>query len=147
MMCDTLIRNIGELAGIVPEGMLRKQGKQMDETGILRDAWVAVEDGRIVDFGSGGNVPEAEEVVDAAGGMVIPAFCDSHTHIVYAGSREGEFLDKIKGLSYEEIAARGGGILNSADRLHAASEEELFRESMARVPAAPEPWRSRAGMG
>jgi imidazolonepropionase len=65
--------------------------------------------------------------------MVMPAFCDSHTHLVYAGQRDGEFLDKINGLSYEEIAARGGGILNSADRLHRTSEEELYRESMARV--------------
>ena len=133
MMCNTLIRNVGELAGIVPEGMLRKQGKEMNETGILRNAWIAVEDGRIVDFGSGGDVPKAEEVIDAEGGMVIPAFCDSHTHIVYAGSREGEFLDKIQGLSYEEIAARGGGILNSADLLHETSEDELYRQAMGRV--------------
>lgn len=73
------------------------------------------------------------EVIDAEGGMVIPSYCDSHTHIVYAGSRHGEFLDKINGLSYEEIAARGGGILNSADLLHETSEDELFRQSMARA--------------
>lgn len=74
-----------------------------------------------------------EEVVDAAGGSVIPAFCDSHTHIIYAGSREGEFLDKIAGLTYEEIARRGGGILNSADRLHEASEDCLFSDAMTRA--------------
>jgi imidazolonepropionase len=79
-----------------------------------------------------GTEPEGEKV-DAAGGMVLPAFCDSHTHIVYAGSRDGEFLDKINGLSYEEIAARGGGILNSADLLHETSEDELYRQSMERV--------------
>lgn len=73
------------------------------------------------------------EVFDAAGGMLLPSFCDSHTHIVYAGSRDGEFLDKINGLSYEEIARRGGGILNSADRLHETSENELFRQAMERV--------------
>lgn len=73
------------------------------------------------------------EVFDAAGGMLLPSFCDSHTHIVYAGSRDGEFLDKINGLSYEEIARRGGGILNSADRLHETSEDELFRQAMERV--------------
>ncbi len=128
----TVIHNIGELVGIVPEGVLRKQGAEMDETGILRDAWIAVEDGRIVDFGEG-EAPAGGERIDAEGGMVLPAFCDSHTHIVYAGSREGEFLDKIRGLSYEEIAARGGGILNSADRLHATDEEALYRESMVRV--------------
>ena len=73
------------------------------------------------------------EYIDAKGGMVLPAFCDSHTHIVYAGCRDGEFRDKIAGLSYEEIAARGGGILNSADLLHETSEDELYRQSMERV--------------
>ncbi|MBO7547058.1 MAG: imidazolonepropionase [Bacteroidales bacterium] len=128
----TVIRNISELVGVVPGGVLRKQGAEMDETGILHDAWIAVEDGKIADFGTGA-APAADEVIDAAGGMVLPAFCDSHTHIVYAGSRDGEFLDKIRGLSYEEIAARGGGILNSADLLHETSEEELERQSLARV--------------
>ena len=74
-----------------------------------------------------------DDVIDAEGGMVIPAFCDSHTHICYAGTREQEFIDKINGLSYEEIAARGGGILNSADLLHRTSEEELYSQTMARV--------------
>ena len=73
------------------------------------------------------------EYIDAKGGFVMPAFCDSHTHIVYAGCRDGEFRDKIAGLSYEEIAARGGGILNSADLLHATSEDELYEQSMVRV--------------
>ena len=73
------------------------------------------------------------EYIDAKGGIVMPTFCDSHTHIVYAGCRDGEFRDKIAGLSYEEIAARGGGILNSADLLHATSEDELYRQSMERV--------------
>ena len=145
-----IIRNIGELVGIVPEGVLRKQGAEMAETGVLKDAWLAIEDGKIKAFGKmadlvghDGNVipgPDSSvipgpdrESVDAEGGMVLPAFCDSHTHIVYAGSRDGEFLDKINGLSYEEIAARGGGILNSADLLHKTSEEELYRQSMERV--------------
>ena len=129
-----LIKNIGELVGIVPEGVLRKQGAEMAETGILHDAWLAVEDGRIVGFGKMDAIPGSDrESIDAAGGMVMPAFCDSHTHIVYAGSRDGEFLDKIKGLSYEEIAARGGGILNSADLLHETSEDDLFEQSMVRV--------------
>ena len=73
------------------------------------------------------------EYIDAKGGFVLPAFCDSHTHIVYAGCRDGEFRDKIAGLSYEEIAARGGGILNSADLLHATSEDELYEQAMVRV--------------
>ena len=129
-----LIVNIGELVGIVPEGVLRKQGAEMSETGILKDAWIRIEDGLIKDFGPMSECPETDsDVLDADGGMVMPAFCDSHTHVVYAGSREGEFLDKINGLSYEEIAARGGGILNSSDLLHRASEDDLFSQSMERV--------------
>jgi imidazolonepropionase len=129
-----LIINIGELAGIVPEGMMRKQGAEMSETGVLKEAWLRVEDGLIKDFGPMADCPPREgEVLDAEGGMVMPAFCDSHTHVVYAGSREGEFLDKIEGLSYEEIAARGGGILNSSDLLHHTSEDELYGQSMCRV--------------
>ena len=130
-----LIKNIGLLAGIVPEGVLRKEGAEMAETGILDSAWLLIEDGRIAGFGPMSSCPWSGniEVLDAEGGMVIPAFCDSHTHIVYAGSREGEFLDKINGLSYEEIADRGGGILNSADLLHETPEEELYGQSMVRV--------------
>ena len=133
----TTIINIGELVGIVPKGVLRKQGAEMSETGILHDAWLRIApDGTIEDFGTmpeAGTMSEAGAVIDAQGGMVMPGFCDSHTHIVYAGSRDGEFLDKIEGLSYEEIAARGGGILNSADLLNATSEDELYRQSMERV--------------
>ena len=132
-----LIKNIGELVGIVPAGVLRKQGAEMAETGVLKDAWLAIEDGKIAGFGKMadlvGHDGSDRESIDAKGGLVMPAFCDSHTHIVYAGSRDGEFLDKINGLSYEEIAARGGGILNSSDLLHETSEEELFEQSMVRV--------------
>ena len=129
-----IIKNIAELVGIVPEGVLRKCGAEMSHTGILRDAWLRIEDGRIVDFGNHScHSEQSEESIDAQGGMVLPAFCDSHTHIVYAGSREGEFLDKIEGLSYEQIAARGGGILNSSDLLHETSEDELYSQSMVRV--------------
>lgn len=129
-----IIKNIAELVGIVPEGVLRKCGAEMSHTGILRDAWLRIEDGRIVDFGNHScHSEQSEESIDAEGGMVMPAFCDSHTHIVYAGSREGEFLDKIEGLSYEQIAARGGGILNSSDLLHETSEDELYNQSMVRV--------------
>ena len=127
-----LFRNIGELAGIAPEGLLRRQGAEMSDAGILHDAWLAVEDGLIVAFGTG-QAPEADEVVDAAGGMILPTFCDSHTHLVYAGCRDGEFLDKINGLSYEQIAAHGGGILNSSDLLNATPEDDLLAQSIERV--------------
>lgn len=132
----TIITHIGELVGIVPEGVLRKQGAEMDEVGSLRDAYLTIEGERIYGFGNMSECPvpgPQDEVIDAEGGMVIPAFCDSHTHICYAGTREQEFIDKINGLSYEEIAARGGGILNSADLLHRTSEEELYSQTMARV--------------
>jgi imidazolonepropionase len=104
----------------------------------LRNAWLRVDpmSGLIDSCGEMHNFPQpgvCEELVDADGGMVLPSFCDSHTHIVYAGTRDGEFLDKINGLSYEEIAARGGGILNSADLLHNTSEADLFMQSMQRA--------------
>ena len=130
-----LFRNIGLLAGIVPADIRRKEGAAMDEVTTLADAWLLTDDGQIAAFGGPVQpLPEGvDETVDCAGGLLMPAFCDSHTHIVYAGCRDGEFLDKINGLSYEEIAARGGGILNSADLLHQTPEEELFRQSMERV--------------
>ena len=130
----TCIKNIREIVGIVPAGVLRKQGREMNETGMLTDAYLLIDGDRIAAFGSMAEMPsDADTYLDAEGGLVMPSFCDSHTHIVYAGSREGEFLDKINGLSYEEIARRGGGILNSADRLHEISEDELYRQSMERV--------------
>ena len=129
-----IIRNIGLLTGIQPEGVLRVEGAAQGNTGSLENAWLAVENGRIRSFGPMHSVPDDDgEVLDAEGGMLMPGFCDSHTHIVYAGSRDGEFLDKINGLSYEEIAARGGGILNSADLLHRCPEDELYRQSLIRV--------------
>lgn len=103
----------------------------------IDDAWLLVEDGRFAAFGAVADgmppLDDTAEVVDAEGGMVLPSWCDSHTHIVFAGSREREFVDKINGLSYEEIARRGGGILNSADLLHNTSEDELFRQAMQRL--------------
>ena len=104
----------------------------------IADAWLRVEpDGTIGASGAMASLSvdalEGHEVVDACGGMVVPTFCDSHTHIVYAGTRDGEFLDKIRGLSYEEIAKRGGGILNSADRLHSTTEDDLFAQSVERA--------------
>lgn len=137
----TLIRNIGQIAGIVEAGVMRKEGVSMSETGTLENAWLLIEDDKIACFGSMSDCPDLSQesgqdtfdVIDADGGFVLPTFCDSHSHIVFAGTREQEFLDKIKGLSYAEIAAHGGGILNSADLLHNTSEDELYRQAMERV--------------
>ena len=130
-----LVDNIGCIFGIERQGRLRLCGEEMGGMETLEDAWLLVEDGRIAAFGSAseGMPEDVDRRVDAGGGTLFPSFCDSHTHLVYAGSREQEFLDKINGLSYEEIARRGGGILNSADRLHAASEDELYGTAMERV--------------
>ena len=130
-----LVKNIGTICGIDESGRLRIAGKEMDHIDTLTDCWLLAEDGHIKDYGPMTSLPHCEggEVIDAKGGWLFPSFCDSHTHIVYAGSREKEFLDKINGLSYEEIAKRGGGILNSADRLHGTSEEELYNQAMERI--------------
>ena len=131
-----LIKNIGQIVGIDNLNRRRIAGSDMDHTETLANAWIATNDERIDSFGVMDRIPDQsafDEVIDARGGVLMPSFCDSHTHIVYAGSREQEFLDKIHGLSYEEIARRGGGILNSADRLHSATEDELFEQAMERV--------------
>lgn len=132
-----LIENIGILAGIDSHGKQRLCGKEMQSLGILNDAWLLVEDGRFAAWGTRAEMPAegiaADEHVDAEGGAVLPSWCDSHTHIVFAGSREAEFVDKIRGLSYAEIAKRGGGILNSADLLHTLSEDELYQQAMVRM--------------
>ena len=133
----TLISNIKTLVGIDTELKPRLQGAEMSHLGQMDDAWLLVEDGRIASFGLMADwAARGEHVdveVDAAGGMVLPSWCDPHTHIVYAGSREAEFVDKIRGMSYAEIARRGGGILNSADLLHTMSEDQLYEQAVARA--------------
>lgn len=130
-----IVTNIGLLAGVGHEGKRCLKGKEMALLNTIANAYLAMEGGRIADYGAMAACPglAGVEVIDAKGGAVLPSWCDSHTHIVYAGSREQEFVDKIRGLSYAEIAQRGGGILNSADRLHEMSEEELYRQAMRRV--------------
>lgn len=132
-----LVKNIRCLAGVEYSPKPRLQGKEMAEVGTIDNAWLLVEDGRFAGFGNeadGMPHPDGiDDIIDAEGGMVLPSWCDSHTHIVYAGSREREFVDKINGLSYEEIARRGGGILNSADLLHSTTEDELFSQAMRRL--------------
>ena len=101
---------------------------------MLHNAFLLIENDRIAAFGPMAECPErADEVLDATGRLVLPSWCDSHTHIVFAATREEEFVDRIRGLSYEEIAARGGGILNSARKLQAASEDELFEGAWERL--------------
>lgn len=131
-----LIKNIGILAGIHEAGKRCLSGAEMGELPKIEQAYLYAENGRIADYGSMDQLPEVATdttIVDAEGGAVLPSWCDSHTHIVFASSREHEFVDKIKGLSYEEIAQNGGGILNSADRLHELSEDELYVQAMKRV--------------
>ena len=130
-----IVTNIGLLAGVGHEGKRCLKGKEMAQLNTIANAYLAMEGGRIADYGAMAACPglAGVEVIDAKGGAVLPSWCDSHTHIVYAGSREQEFVDKIRGLSYAEIAQRGGGILNSADRLHEMSEDELYRQAMMRV--------------
>lgn len=132
-----LVTDISVLAGIGTAGTQRLCGAGMKTLGQIENAWLLAEDGRIKAFGSMADMPadgmSADITIDACGGLVMPSWCDPHTHIVYAGSREGEFVDKINGLSYAEIARRGGGILNSADLLHTLSEDELYRQAMRRA--------------
>ncbi len=141
-----LITNIRQLiqAG---DHITLKRGEQMRNLDIIEDAFLYIEDSLIADYGKMETMPphlcdaisKREDphndlkIIDAAGRMVFPSFCDSHTHLVYAGSREQEFVDKINGLSYQEIAARGGGILNSAQLLENTSEDELYRSAMERA--------------
>ena len=131
----TLVKNIKELVGVETAPKLRKQGKEMAELQTVKEAYLLVEDGEIRAFGEMKDLKQenADRVVDATGRLVFQSFCDSHTHLVYANSREHEFVDKIRGLSYEEIAKRGGGILNSAKATAAASENELYDMAQRRL--------------
>ena len=129
-----VLKNINSLLVAEQEPQSWVSGKDMASVNILQEAWLVIENGNISCFGEGEVIPFADdEVLDCKGGMVMPAFCDSHTHLVYAGSREQEYEDKIRGLSYEEIARRGGGILNSAKLLSETSEDELFEQSLPRA--------------
>lgn len=131
-----LIKNIKELLQIRDPSVKKVSGKEMNELPGISNAYILVRDRLIEKFGtmeSLGELPTADAVVDASGRYVLPCWCDSHTHIVYAGNREGEFSDRIRGLSYEEIANRGGGILNSARLLQETSEESLFDQAAQRI--------------
>ena len=133
-----VIKNIAEL--IQTESTPKKwvAGADMKNISTIKDAFIEIENGIITGFGSMDNWSGIDnwsntEIIDAEGGMIFPTFCDSHTHLVFAASREEEFVDRIKGLSYQEIAKKGGGILNSAEKLQNTTEDELFESALARL--------------
>lgn len=132
---QTLIINIKELLQVRESNVTKVSGSQMAELLAIKNAYLILENDLIKDFGLMEDCPQInpEKIIDAYEKIVLPAWCDSHTHIVYAGNREQEFVDRINGLSYEEIANRGGGILNSAKKLHDTSEEELYNQSKCRL--------------
>ena len=137
-MGKVLIKNIKRLCGILEENHAPLRGDQLDQLDGIDNAFLAIEDGRIAMYGAMSDLSAVTnwsnlEVIDAEGKYVLPAFCDSHTHIVFAKTREEEFVDRIKGLTYEEIGKKGGGILNSARKLADLSEDELVESALKRL--------------
>ncbi|RDK87100.1 imidazolonepropionase [Marinirhabdus gelatinilytica] len=130
-----LLTNIKELLQIREQDTKKIAGGAMKELPSLKNAWLLLEDNTIKDFGTMDSLADisAEKTIDCTGKMVLPTWCDSHTHIVYAGNREQEFVDRINGLSYQEIAEKGGGILNSAKKLQETHEEDLYKQSAQRL--------------
>ena len=141
MLTGLLIKNIKCLVQTEDVPKLKVCGTQMSHVKTIYDAYLYINDGLISDFGKMKDLQKNKKLIqdpkvktiDAAERFVFPSFCDSHTHLVYSGSREIEYTDKIRGLSYAEIAKRGGGILNSAKKLHETSEDELFIQSIQRI--------------
>lgn len=131
----TLFKNIKELLQTRETPVQKLSGTEMKTLPTLRDAWLLVKDDKIEDFGRMDSLPriQPDKEIDASGKMILPTWVDPHTHLVYAGNREQEFIDRINGLSYEEIANRGGGILNSAKKLREASAEELYLQTEQRL--------------
>ena len=135
---EILIKNIKQLVQVEVEPKLKVSGRDMKQLPCIDDAWLAIEDDTIAGFGKMQDWEGISDwsnltVIDATDKIVMPSYCDSHTHLVYAGTRETEFADRINGLTYEEIFARGGGILNSAKKLAEASDEELMQSAMVRL--------------
>lgn len=131
----TLITNIKELLQVRETSISKVSGAEMAILPTIKNAFLILKDNLIEDFGSMENLPEIQpdKIIDATGRIVLPSWCDSHTHIVYAGNREQEFVDRINGFTYEEIANRGGGILNSAKKLNETSEEDIYEQSKLRL--------------
>lgn len=137
-MKNILIKNIKGLAGILEGNSNALRGKELSDLKMIENAFLAIEDGKISYYGSMDEMQGITdwrnlEIIDADGKFVLPTFCDSHTHLVFAKSREGEFVDRINGLTYEEIGQKGGGILNSARKLAEMSEDELFENALQRL--------------
>lgn len=135
-----ILENIKELVQVDPMQRLWVAGKSMSEMQTIKNAYLVIQDELIEDFGPMENLPDSDietddlvMEIDCRGKMVFPSYCDSHTHLVFAATREGEFVDRIKGLTYEEIAERGGGILNSAKRLQEMPEDDLYEQAMLRL--------------
>jgi imidazolonepropionase len=130
-----IIKNIKQIVGIQPNVVRKLSGKEMNKLNTLNNAYLIIKDGTIAGYGEMGNYPKENftQEIDATNKLVFPSWCDSHTHIVYAGTRETEFVDRINGLTYQEIAEKGGGIVNSAKRLQQTSEDDLYQAALTRV--------------
>lgn len=130
-----LLLNIKELLQVREDSLLKVSGKAMGNLPTLKNAWLLVQDDIIIDYGTMDTIPSIEgfKTIDCSDKIVLPAWCDSHTHLVYSGNREQEFVDRINGLSYQEIAENGGGILNSAKKLQQTSEDDLFTQASKRL--------------
>ena len=137
-MKNILIKNIKGLVGVLENNSKALRGKELSDLKTIENAFLAIENGKISYYGSMHDMQGITdwrnlEIIDAEGKFVLPAFCDSHTHLVFAKSREAEFVDRINGLTYEEIGQKGGGILNSARKLAEMSEDELFKNALQRL--------------
>ena len=136
-MSKIIIQNIKELVGITYSGSLLKKGSEMNKLSTIQNAFVIIENGLIKAFGTMADLSLTENdnstVIDAKNKLVFPSWCDSHTHLVFAAPRDEEFVDRINGLTYEEIALKGGGILNSAEKLQETSEDDLYNSAMNRI--------------
>lgn len=138
MISKLLFKNIKSLVQVRDVNCIKVSGSDMKKLPFIENAWLAIDNGMIADYGSMDDFPGIEdwkglEIIDCEGKLILPCYADSHTHIVYAGNREGEFVDRINGMSYEDIAKHGGGILNSAKKLNETSEDELFNQAMVRL--------------
>lgn len=132
---NIIIKNIKQIVGIQSNSIQKLKGKEMNNLNTLENAYLIINQGLIADYGKMEDFPTGnfDTVIDASNKLVFPSWCDSHTHIVYAGTRESEFVDKINGLTYQEIAEKGGGIINSAKNLQITSEDELYKQALTRA--------------